>query len=83
MSAMRDLAILPPEARSIVEKSMKPIRQLLISNIQAEEPRMDAASLADLTMTFFSGISIEQNLATTKNPGLKRIQVFMQMVKSL
>src|ERR1700712_1130100 len=25
VSAMRDLAILPPEARSIVEKSMKPI----------------------------------------------------------
>jgi AcrR family transcriptional regulator len=87
VSAMRELAILPPEARRIVEKSLKPIRRLLISNIQAEHagaghPGMDAASLADMTMTFFSGLSIEQNLATNAQAAPKRIETFMRLVKA-
>lgn len=88
VSAMRELAILPPEARRIVGKSLKPIRRLLISNIKAEQtraghPRMDAASLADMTMTFFSGLSIEQNLAANAQAALKRIETFMRLVKTL
>jgi AcrR family transcriptional regulator len=87
VSAMRELAILPPEARRIVGKSLKPIRRLLISNINAEQtraghPGMDAASLADMTMTFFSGLSIEQNLAANAQAALKRIETFMRLVKT-
>jgi AcrR family transcriptional regulator len=87
VSAMRELAILPPEARRIVGKGLKPIRRLLISNIQAEQagvghPGMDAASLADMTMTLFSGLSIEQNLATNAQAALKRIETFMRLVKA-
>jgi AcrR family transcriptional regulator len=83
ISSMRELAILPQKARLIVEKSMKPIRRLLISNIEAEETTMDASGLADMAMTFFSGLSIEQNLATNKQSGLKRIEVFMQVMRDL
>jgi AcrR family transcriptional regulator len=83
VSSMRELAILPQEARLIVEKSMKPIRRLLISNIEAEKTTMDASSLADMAMTFFSGLSIEQNLATNRQSGLKRIEMFMQVMRAL
>ena len=83
VSSMRELAILPQEARLIVEKSMKPIRRLLIANILAEKTTMDASGLADMTMTFFSGLSIEQNLATNRQSGLKRIDVFMQVMRAL
>src|SRR5216683_607235 len=83
VSSMRELAILPQEARHIVEKSMKPIRRLLISNIEAEKTTMDASGLADLAMTLFSGLSIEQNLATNRQSGLKRIEVFMQVMRAL
>jgi TetR/AcrR family transcriptional regulator, copper-responsive repressor len=83
ISSMRELAILPQEARLIVEKSMKPIRRLLLSNIEAEKTTMDASGLADLAMTFFSGLSIEQNLATNKQSGLKRIEVFMRVMRDL
>jgi AcrR family transcriptional regulator len=83
VSAMRELAILPQEARLIVEKSMKPIRRLLISNIEAEKTTMDASGLADMAMTFFSGLSIEQNLATNRQSGLKRIEVFIQVMRVL
>jgi TetR/AcrR family transcriptional regulator, copper-responsive repressor len=83
ISSMRELAILPQEARLIVEKSMKPIRRLLISNIEAEKTTMDTSGLADMAMTFFSGLSIEQNLATNKQSGLKRIEVFMRVMRDL
>jgi len=83
VSAMREMAILPREARLIVEKSMKPIRRLLISNIEAEKTTMDASGLADMAMTFFSGLSIEQNLATNRQSGFKRIEVFMQVMRTL
>ena len=83
VSSMRELAILPQEARLIVEKSMKPIRRLLIANIEAEKTTMDASGLADIAMTFFSGLSIEQNLATNRQSGFKRIEVFMQVMRAL
>jgi AcrR family transcriptional regulator len=83
VSSMREMAILPQEARLIVEKSMKPIRRLLISNIEAENTKMGASSLADMAMTFFSGLSIEQNLASNRQSGLKRIEVFMQVMRAL
>jgi TetR/AcrR family transcriptional regulator, copper-responsive repressor len=83
VSAMRELAILPAGARLTVEKSMKPIRRLLISNIEAEKTTMDSSGLADMTMTFFSGLSIEQNLATNRQSGLKRIEMFMQVMRAL
>jgi AcrR family transcriptional regulator len=83
ISSMRELAILPQEARLIVEKSMKPIRRLLISNIEAEKTTMDASGLADMAMTLFSGLSIEQNLAASKHSGLRRIEVFMQVMRGL
>ncbi len=73
--------ILPQEAHLIVEKSMKPIRRLVISNIAAEKIKMDASGLADMVM--ISGLSIEQNLATNRQSGLKQIEVFMQVMRTL
>jgi AcrR family transcriptional regulator len=83
VSSMRELAILPREARVIVEESMKPIRRRLISNIEAEKTAMDASGLADMAMAFFSGLSIEQNLAVNRQSGLNRIEAFMQVMRAL
>ena len=44
---------------------------------------MNASGLADMAMTFFSGLSIEQNLATNSQSGFKRIEVFMQVMRTL
>lgn len=83
VSSMRELEVLPDEARAIVAKSMKPIKRLLVENIVAEGAKGDAGELAELAMTFFSGISIEQNLAAGNTAGLRRIESFMRMMRSL
>jgi TetR/AcrR family transcriptional regulator, copper-responsive repressor len=84
VNSMRELAVLPQEARNVVAKSMKPIKQLLVENIEAEIPEATtAAALADLAMTFFSGISIEQNLAATNVASLRKIETFMKLMRVL
>lgn len=82
-NSMREFAILPTEAHSIVQNSLKPLRQLLVKNIEAERPRMPAAPLADIVMTFFVGTSLEQNLTTAKTAGARKIDGFLQILRSL
>lgn len=83
VNAMRELAVLPEEARGVVAKSMKAIKRLLIANIEAEKPSVDAVAMAEMVMTFFSGISIEQNLVTANAVATRRIETFMKMVRGL
>lgn len=83
VSSMRELEVLPEEARVIVAKSMKPIRRLLVKNIEAEGVKGNAGEIAEMLMTFFSGISIEQNLAGSSAAGLRKIESLMRVVRAL
>ena len=82
VSSMRELAVLPDEARAIVAKSMKPIKRLLVENIKAAGAKGDAGEIAEMVMTYFSGTSIEQNFLSNAS-GIRRIESFMLVVKSL
>jgi len=82
-NSMREFAILPPEAHGIITDSLKPLKQLLVKNIQAEEPQMPAPLLADIVMTFFAGTSLEQNLPVTKLAGSRKIEGFMEILRGL
>jgi AcrR family transcriptional regulator len=82
VSSMRELAVLPDEARSIVTKSMKQIKRLLIENIDAANLRGDTQTIAEMVMTYFSGISIDQNLVGSA-AGMRRIESFMEVVRAL
>jgi AcrR family transcriptional regulator len=82
VSSMRELAVLPDEARAIVAKSMTPIKRLLIENIEAAGARGDASLIAEMAMTYFSGISIDQNLVGNAT-GVRRIENFMRVLREL
>jgi TetR/AcrR family transcriptional regulator, copper-responsive repressor len=82
-NSMRELAILPAGAQGIVSNSLKPLRQQLIKNIEAERSRMPASSLADIVMTFFAGTSLEQNLASSRTVGSRKIKIFMSIMRTL
>jgi TetR/AcrR family transcriptional regulator, copper-responsive repressor len=82
-NSMRELAILPAEAQGIVANSLKPLRQHLIKNIEAERPRMPAESLAEIVMTFFAGTSLEQNLASSRTAGSRKIKFFIRIMRTL
>jgi AcrR family transcriptional regulator len=66
VSSMREFAILPPEAVGIITRSRNKLKRLIAKNIEVERPKMDADSLAELVLTFFTGLSMEHNLSSSR-----------------
>jgi hypothetical protein len=90
---MRESAILPEKANGVVAENRAQLRKLLAKNIAAEKPRMDASAIADIVLSFFSGLCIEHNLVLDKaksgkaksgkaSPG-RKIENFMTALRSL
>src|SRR5258707_2504786 len=66
VNSMRESAVLPREAIDLVTRSRSNLKQLLAKNIEAERPKMNPESLAQLVLTFFTGLSMEHNLSLSR-----------------
>jgi AcrR family transcriptional regulator len=82
-SSLRELAILPPEATSIVAESRARLKQLLAENVAAADPKpgMAPEEVAELVLTFFTGISTEQNLNPARAAITRRIDNLLKMLR--
>src|SRR6266446_2413954 len=74
VNSMREFAILPDEAHAIVAESRSRVHRLLATNIEAEKPRMDPDAIAEMVLSFFSGLCIESNLKTGKAAWTRKIE---------
>ena len=83
VSSMRELAILPPAATEILGRSRVQLRQLIAKNIEAEKPKLAVDNLAGMVMTFFAGLSVEQNLKSTRATTGRKVDSLMQVLRSL
>ena len=83
VSSMRELAILPPEIVGIITRSRSKLKQLIAKNIQIERPKMNAESLAELVLTFFTGLSMEHNLSSSRTSFARKIDDLMKIVRAL
>lgn len=85
VSSMRELPILPPQAATIMGENRGKLKQLIATNIEAArpQPQMSAEILAEMVMTFFTGISTEQYLDPPRAALLRRIDNFMTILRSL
>jgi TetR/AcrR family transcriptional regulator, copper-responsive repressor len=83
VNSMRELAGLPAEAQEIISSAQQKLTRLLIKNIEAEEPRLDASIIADVVLTFFHGFCIAQNLKSGKASSERKIRNLMQVVRNL
>jgi AcrR family transcriptional regulator len=82
VNSMREFADLPPKARQIMVASVMRAHQLLIDNLAAARGGTDDyESLADLIITFFIGICLEQNLGPDRTQITKKIEAFMQLIR--
>jgi hypothetical protein len=82
ISSMRELAILPPAAIEILGRSRVQLKQLIAKNIEAEEPKLAVDDLAGMVMTFFAGLSVEQNLKSTRAATGRKVDSLMQVLRS-
>ena len=82
VSTMREFAILPPEANGMITRSRNKLRQVVAKNIEAERPKMSADSVAELVLTFFTGLSMEHNLSSSRASIVRKIDDLMSIVRT-
>src|SRR3984957_16502445 len=83
VNSMREFAILPNEAYGVVTENRDLLQRLLVMNIEAERPRIPPAAIAEVVMSFFSGLCIERNLKSGKAASTRKIENFMTALRSL
>jgi hypothetical protein len=64
-------------------KGRQKLKKLLLRNVRAENPKMDAAAVCDLVSVFFSGISIEANLDLDPLVARDKVANFIRMLRGL
>ena len=64
-------------------KNLAGFKRLVVKNVAAEHPKMDPDAVADLVVTFFIGICLEQNLNTKKAAAPGKIEDLMRALRLL
>jgi AcrR family transcriptional regulator len=83
VNSMREFAILPDEAYGVVTENRALLQRLLAMNIAAEEPKMAPSAIAEMVLSFFSGLCIEGNLKAGKTSSTRKVENFMTALRSL
>ena len=83
VSSMRELAILPPAAIEMLGQGRVQLKQLIAKNIEAEKPKADVNDLASMVLTFFTGLSAEQNLKSSRAATGRKVDNLMHVLRSL
>jgi len=83
VNSMNQFAVLPRAAQEIVSKSRAFIKDLMVRNVEAEKPRMKPTLLAEMILTFFTGITMEQHLKGSKASMNRKVDDFMKVVRKL
>jgi AcrR family transcriptional regulator len=83
INSMREFAILPDEAYGAITGNRALLQHLLAMNIEAEKPRMAPSAIAEMVLSFFSGLCIERNLKSGKASFTRKVENFMTALRSL
>ena len=83
VNSMREFAILPDEAYAVVTENRALLEHLLAMNIGAEKPTMASSAIAEMVLSYFSGLCIERNLKFGKSSSTRKIKSFMTALRSL
>ena len=83
VSSMRELAILPPTAIEMLGRGRVQLKQLIARNIEAEKPKTDVSDLAGIVLTFFTGLSVEQNLKPGRAAIGRQVDNLMRVLRGL
>ena len=83
VNSMREFAILPDEAHTVVKEHRALLQRLLAMNIEAEKPKTAPSAIAEMVLSFFSGLCIERNLKSGKASSTRKIDNFVTALRSL
>jgi AcrR family transcriptional regulator len=83
VNCMRESAILPREAIDLITRNRSNLKHLLAKNIEAERPKMNPESLAQLVLTFFTGLSMQHNLSLSRRAVDRNIDDLIGILRTL
>jgi len=83
VNSMREFAILPDEAYAVVTENRALVERLLAMNIDAEKTKMAPSAIAEMVLSYFSGLCIERNLKSGKSSSIRKIKSFMTALRRL
>jgi TetR/AcrR family transcriptional regulator, copper-responsive repressor len=83
VNSMREFAILPDEAYGVVTENRAQLQRLLAMNIETEKTKMAPSAIAEIVLSFFSGLCIERNLKSGKASSTRKIENFMKALRNL
>jgi AcrR family transcriptional regulator len=81
VNTLRELTDLPPAARQILADHLKRVREGIAANAEAGGSHMPPTMLADLVMTFHSGMSVQQNYGVPISAANERIAQFLAAIR--
>ena len=83
VNSMRDIAILPEAAQELIAANRVKLKRAMAKNLAAEKTKLAPEAIAELILTFFSGLLIEQNLKMSKAAFSRKIEEFITILHSL
>jgi AcrR family transcriptional regulator len=83
VNSMREFAILPDEAYAVVTENRALVERLLAMNIETEKTKMAPSAIAEMVLSYFSGLCIERNLKSGKSSSTRKIKSFMTALRHL
>ena len=83
VNSMRESAILPRAAIDIIAQSRRKLMELITKNIEAEQPETEAQVLAELVLTFFTGLRMEHNVSSSRGGVVRKVDEFMKLIRHL
>ena len=83
INSMREFAILPAGPYDAITENRALVQHLLAMNIEAEKPNMAPSAIAEMVLSFFSGLCIERNLKSGNASSSRKIENFITALRSL
>jgi len=80
-STLRELSIVPPKARQLLEQNVVKVKEALMQNLVAATSKRDPEHLADLILTFSTGLNLKMS-AIKSEQAQAEIKGFFDLIKS-
>ena len=81
VNSMRESAILPGPAIDILTQSGRKLKELVTKNIETEQPETNVDVLAELVLTFFTGLRMEHNVSSSHAGVVRKVDEFMKLMR--
>jgi TetR/AcrR family transcriptional regulator, copper-responsive repressor len=83
INSMREFAILPDGAYGAITENRALVQHLIAMNIEVEKPNMAPSAIAEMVLSFFSGLCIEHNLKSGNASSSRKIENFITALRGL